>query len=282
MPLEAVLLVVGAAFCHGTWNLLLKSSPRRLELWPRALTVGLLLTSVVLFIYPIHEVPALGWTMIVLSGLFETGYVFALSAAYGAGDLSLVYPIARGTAPIVVTPLAVMLLGERPSLAGLTGIALVVAGIGGSYAGGLRAATMGGHRQAVGLAVLTGIMTAGYSLVNKIGVRLVPVPLYGFLVFLVNVVCLLLVLGWRGQLSLGGPGQWPRVVVVGVLMMASYLAVLLAMALAPVSYVVAAREISIVVGAVLGVMVLGEREAPARIAGAVVIFLGLLVLAGSR
>jgi len=282
MPLEAVLLVVGAAFCHGTWNLLLKSAPRRLELWPRALTVGLLLTSVVLFVYPVREVSALGWSMILLSGLFETGYVFALSAAYGAGDLSLVYPIARGTAPLVVTPLAVMLLGEQPSLAGLTGIALVVAGIGGSYASGLRAATMGGHRQAVGLAVLTGIMTAGYSLVNKVGVRLVPVPLYGFLVFLVNVVCLLLVLGWRGQLSLSGPGQWARVVVVGVLMMASYLAVLLAMALAPVSYVVAAREISIVVGAMLGVMVLGESEAPARIAGAVVIFLGLLVLAFSR
>jgi drug/metabolite transporter (DMT)-like permease len=237
----------------------------------------------VLLVHPLGEVSWFGWAMILLSGLFETGYVFSLAAAYRAGELSLVYPLARGTAPLVVTPLAAAMFGDRPSASGLVAIVLVVTGIYASYARGLRSAGAPGSRRAAGLAVLTGVMTAGYSLVNSVGVRSVPVPLYGFLVFVVNVVLLCLVLRWRGlPILVAGRGPWIRTTAIGVLMMAAYLAVLLAMSQAPVSYVVAGREVSIVVGAVLGVVVLGERDVRARLAGAVLIFLGLVVLALSR
>ena len=283
MPFGAVLLVLGAALCHSTWNLLLKRTSRPLDLWPRALLTGVVLTSPVLFVHPLREVSTLGWTMIVLSGLFETGYVFSLAAAYRAGELSLVYPLARGTAPLVVTPLAAAMFGERPSASGLVAIVLVVTGIYASYARGLRSASAPGSRRAAGLALLTGVMTAGYSLVNSVGVRHVPVALYGFLVFVVNVALLCLVLRWRGQPSFkGGRGAWVRTTAIGVLMMTAYLAVLLAMSQAPVSYVVAGREVSIVVGALLGVVVLGERDGRARLGGALLIFLGLVVLALSR
>ena len=284
MPLAALLLVLGAAFCHSGWNLLVKSDARRLEIQSGALVVGTLLCLPVVLVYSLGEISAAAWTVILVSGVLETSYVFALTAAYGAGDLSLVYPVARGIAPVLVAPLAVAFLGERLSAQGLAGIALVVVGIFLSHGAVGGAAALRANRRALGWALLTGAFTCGYSLVNKVGVRLVPVPLYAFLVFFVDAVLIHLVRWVRGG---GAPpvrreAPWGRIVVVGVLMMAAYLAVLGAMARAPVSYVVAGREVSIVVAAVLGAVVLGERHSAVRIVGAGVIFAGLCVMALAR
>src|SRR2546429_233107 len=136
MPLAALLLVLGAAVCHSAWNLLVKTDARRLQIQSGALVVGVVLCSPALLIHPLTEVSRSAWAAILLSGVFETAYVFALTAAYGAGDLSLVYPVARGTPPLLVVPLAVVLLGERPSAQGLAGIGLVVVGICARRAGG--------------------------------------------------------------------------------------------------------------------------------------------------
>src|SRR2546430_10953419 len=135
MPLAALVLVLGAAVCHSAWNLLVKSDARRLEIQSGALIVGAVLCSPVLLIYPLSGVSGVAWGVILLSGLLETAYVFALSAAYGAGDLSLVYPVARGTPPLLVVPLAIVLLGERPAWQGLVGIGLVVLGIAAGHGG---------------------------------------------------------------------------------------------------------------------------------------------------
>ena len=264
---------------------MLKTEPRRLEVMWGAMGVGVLCVSPVLLMHPLTALSPATWALVLLSGLFETAYVLALSAAYGAGDLSVVYPIARGTAPVLVTPLAIAVLGERPSALGIVGIALVVFGIFASQGMSSRVSPFApAARRAVGLAVLTGVMTAGYSLVNKVGVSLAPPILYAALVFLVNTVLTWLVMWWRS-------GQaWPlsrdlrpwRLVTVGLLMMAAYMAVLTAMSLAPVSYVVAARETSIVVGALLGALILKERHPATRIAGAIVIFAGVLLISLSR
>jgi drug/metabolite transporter (DMT)-like permease len=285
MPLAALLLVLGAAVCHSAWNLLVKTDARRLEIQSGALVVGVVLCAPALVIHPLTDVSRTAWGAILLSGVFETAYVFALTAAYGAGDLSLVYPVARGTAPLLVVPLAIVLLGERPSAQGLAGIGLVVVGIYASHTGliGGRPAARANGR-ALALALLTGVFTAGYSLVNKLGVSLVPVPLYAFLVFGVDAALIHLVRWVRGGLTppLGHDAPWGRTVAVGVLMLAAYLAVLAAMAMAPVSYVVAAREVSVVVTAALGALVLREPHSAARIAGAAVIFAGLVVIALAR
>lgn len=285
MQLAALVLVIGAAVCHSAWNLLVKTDARRLEIQSGALIVGVLLCSPVLLIYRLADVSRPAWEVIFVSGLFETAYVFALTAAYGAGDLSLVYPVARGTPPILVVPLAIILLDERPSWQGLAGIGFVVLGIYASHAGlsGSRLARPG-NRRALWLALLTGVFTASYSLVNKLGVTLVPVPLYAFLVFVVDAALIHLVQWVRGGLTLplGRDAPRGRTVAVGVLMMAAYLAVLAAMAMAPVSYVVATREVSVVVTAVLGAFVLRERHSATRIAGAVVIFAGLVLIALAR
>ena len=285
MSLAALLLVLGAAVCHSAWNLLVKSDARRLEIQSGALVVGVVVCSPIVLIYPLTAVSPAAWGVILLSGVFETAYVLGLTAAYGAGDLALVYPVARGTPPLLVVPLAILLFDERLSPQGLAGIGLVVLGIYATHAGLAGGSGRGQpNRRALALALLTGACTAGYSLVNKLGVELVPVPLYAILVFFVDALLIHLVLWARGGLA------WPfrrhaprgRMVVVGVLMMSAYLAVLAAMARAPVSYVVAAREVSIVVAAVLGVLVLHERHSAGRIAGAAVIFAGLVVIALAR
>src|SRR5262245_11199354 len=284
MPLDALGIVLIAALCHSTWNLLLKSEPRRLQVQSGALAVGVLLASPVVFFYPLGTVSQAAWVVIVLSALFETAYVFALTAAYGAGDLSLVYPVARGTAPLVVTPLAVAMLGENLSRPGVAGIVLIVAGIWVSHLGA--AANQPGHtsRRALALAVFTGLMTAGYSLVNKIGVTLVPVPLYAFLVFVINVALIHLALALRclRPWLLLRYLPWARTLAVGLLMMAAYLGVLVAMTKAPVAYVVAAREVSIPLAALLGWLLLGEGNSGSRLVGAVVIFAGLVVMGVGR
>jgi drug/metabolite transporter (DMT)-like permease len=284
MPLAAVVLVLGAALVHGLWNLILKREGGRAVVMLGALVVGVLFTAPVLAFYPIADVPLEGWLLVLLAAAFETGYVVALSAAYGVGDLSLVYPVARGTAPIVVAPLAMLLLGERPSVQGLIGIALVVLGIFGSHLPSLRGVGLAPEaRRALGLAFVTGLMTAGYSIVNKVGVGLVPVPVYSASVFALNAALFALILRHRGErLASVRAMPWRPTIAMGVLMMLSYMAILLAMSMAPVMYVVAAREVSIVVGAALGAVALRERHPVARVAGAIVIFAGVAVLALAR
>src|SRR5260370_26868440 len=186
MPLAGLLLVRGAAFCHSGWSLLVKSDARRLEIQSGALVVGTLLCAPVVLVYSLGEISAAAWTVILVSGVLETSYVFALTAAYGAGDLSLVYPVARGIAPVLVAPLAVAFLGERLSAQGLAGIALVVVGIFLSHGAVGGPAALRANRRALGWALLTGAFTCGHSLVNQVGVRLVPVPPYAFLVFFVD------------------------------------------------------------------------------------------------
>ncbi len=284
MSPTALLLVLLAALCHSAWNLIVKSDARRLEIQSGALVVGTLLCAPVLLFHPPWFLPPLAWAVVVVSALFESAYVLALTSAYGAGDMSLVYPVARGTGTVLVAPLAVLLLGERPSVQGALGIGLVVIGIFLSHGALAGWAAARAHRRAVGWALLTGAMIAGYSLVNKVGVTLVPVPLYAFLVFLADAVLVRLVRRWRGGSlpALRRDAPWGRIVAVGVLMMGAYLAVLVAMSQAPVSYVVATREISVVVAALLGALVLHERHSAARVAGAVVIFGGLCAIALAR
>ena len=289
MPPTALLLVLGAAVCHSVWNLLIKAEPRRVEAQFGAITVGAVMAAPVLLVYSIESVPAFGWLLVVVSALFETAYVFALSAAYGAGDLSVVYPVARGTAAFVVAPLAVVLLGERLSIPGMLGIALVVLGIAvHSTEDRRRAPSTGGAPALAGpafrLAVLTGLMTAGYSLVNKVGVTAVPVLLYGFLVFALDAVFMnaVLIAQRRASWPLRPGGPWRVTIVVGLLMIAAYFAVLSAMARAPVAYVVAGREVSIVIATALGTLLLGEGRSAVRLSGAFVIFLGLVLIALSR
>jgi drug/metabolite transporter (DMT)-like permease len=284
----ALLLVLLAALCHSAWNLIVKTDARRLEIQSGALVVGTLVCAPVLFFYSPWTLPPQAWVAIAVSALFESAYVLALTSAYAAGDISLVYPVARGTGTVLVAPLAVLLLGERLSPQGVIGIALVVGGIFLSHGlgrGALHGRAVGrGQHRALAWALLTGVFIASYSLVNKVGVTLAPAPLYAFLVFLADAVLVRSIQPWWGAAppALRRDAPWGRMIVVGVLMMGAYLAVLVAMSQAPVSYVVATREVSVVLAALFGALVLRERRSAARVAGAVVIFGGLCAIALAR
>ncbi len=275
-----------AAACHTTWNLIFKAQSDRAEVSLGALIVGVVLLSPVFAVYPLRDVSLEAWGLILLSGVFETAYVIALTAAYQAGDLSLVYPIARGTPALIVVPLSVVLLGESLSATGLLGIVLVIVGIVAAHLperAALGAQASGDRTRAVGLALLTGLTICGYSIINKLGVQRVPVPLYAVLVFAVDALLLAIVLRVRGPLRWPlAPGRWKPAFVIGALMIGAYAAVLAAMTQAPLAYVVAARETGIVMTTAAGVLFLGERVAWLRIAGAASIFGGLVAIALSR
>src|SRR2546426_11566304 len=100
MPLAALLLVLGAAVCHSVWNLLVKSDARRLEIQSGALLVGVVLCSPALLIYPLTAVSPAAWGAVLVSGLFEAGYGFALPPGHRAGRPSPRFPAARGTPPL--------------------------------------------------------------------------------------------------------------------------------------------------------------------------------------
>jgi uncharacterized membrane protein len=283
MSPTALLLVLLAALCHSGWNLIVKTDPRRLEIQAGALWVGALICAPVLYFHSPWDLPPQAWVAVAISAALESAYVLALTSAYAAGDMSLVYPVARGSGSVLVPPLAVLLLGERLSWQGIVGIGLVVIGIFLSHGALTGWAAARAHRPALGWALLTGLLIASYSLVNKVGVSLVPVPLYAFLVFLADAVIVRAV-QWRMGAApvFRREAPWGRMAAVGVLMMGAYLAVLVAMAHAPVSYVVAAREVSVVVAALIGVLLLHERHSLARVVGAVVIFGGLCAIALAR
>jgi drug/metabolite transporter (DMT)-like permease len=289
MTALALGLIMVAALFHASWNFCTKRSDDKLAfLWLAGMAGLLLLFPVVLALTERWSWPASVWIGMAASALVRSAYFASLGAAYTRGDLSLVYPMARGIAPVFVPPLAILLLGERVSLTGGLGIAAVALGV---YVLHLPAldvrALLAPVRSLtaahVGFAVLTGLMTATYSIIDKRNMSLGVDPvLYAYLTIpgaaaLLGPVLLrrraAVVLEWRAHAS--------AIATVGVLMTAGYFLVLLAMRLAPVSYVAAAREIAIVFGTILGSVLLRERYLSPRVAGATLIVVGVVLLAST-
>jgi drug/metabolite transporter (DMT)-like permease len=231
-----------------------------------------------------QPVQPLGWTIVTLSAVLEAGYYWSLAQAYRYGDLSQVYPIARGTAPLLVPLLATVFLGERPSAMTIAGIVVVVGGVllllvpAVDWAG-LRTLLRGSRGTLY--ALLTGGIIATYSIVDKRGVALISPPLYAYLLFTGLTVALLpLVLPQRAAVR----SEWRRhrgpILAVGVLTPLAYGLVLVALTITPVSSVAAAREVSVVIAAVLGALLLHEPYGLRRVlaSSGIAVGLGLLVL----
>jgi drug/metabolite transporter (DMT)-like permease len=286
MPLQSLLLLGLAAGVHSTWNLLAKRArDPQVFLW-----LGLV-GSLVLFLLPVSlvavPVPPALWGIILLSGLLEAGYFVLLGSAYQRADLSLVYPLARGSAPLFVTLFALTFLGERATLPGIAGILVIVGGIYTVHltsldGRGLRAPLWALRRErASHLALLVGVTIASYSVVDKVGVRSVPPFQYLYLVFVVTGVALAPYMLTVRRAAI--PREWQAhkaaIVLVAILSVGAYLLVLLALTRSPVSYVAAVREVAVVAGAVLGTIVLREPFGAAKILGAVLLFAGILCIA---
>jgi drug/metabolite transporter (DMT)-like permease len=263
-----VLLALGGALLHAAWNLRLKTSANPLRVAAVAMPLGTLAaTPFVLVAWLAAGRPSLpwsGWALAGLSGLVELGYFHALSRAYRGGDVSSVYPVARGTAPVLATLAGLTLLGEWLSAPQVVGVLALIAGI-------WLARPPTGSRAALLPALLTGVLIATYTTIDRLGVRLGPFWLYAWAVFVATSLWLL---PWaRG-------GIMGEAAPVGLLTIGAYGLVLAALSLAPLALIAPLRETGVAVVALWGVLRLGEREAaPLKLGGAALVLAGAALLA---
>jgi uncharacterized membrane protein len=218
----------------------------------------------------------------VATGLIHAAYFWFMGGAYQRGDLSMVYPLARGSGPLFVPILAMVLLREEVSALGMAGIALIVGGI---YCVHLRAFSASAFlepfralRGGASLwALLTGLSIAAYTLVDKVGVALVYPVVYIYGMFLITWLTLTpwILLRERSFLA----AEWRRhtgpIFIVGFLSGFTYLMVLFALQISKVSYVAAVREVSIILSAYLGIVWLGEKHGRQKLVGAILTPRGL-------
>lgn len=316
MPTLAIVLVLVAAVLHAGWNVLLKTSEDPLWTAVRLQAIGsAILVPIGISAWLANGQPAIPADAIWLavgSGGLEAVYFVCLSSAYRRGDLSLVYPLARGSAPLLAVLVGLTLLGERLEPLALAGVGCLLVGIL-LVSRPWRALRAAGaeHRGAIGFALATGASIAAYSAIDRIGVRLTEPWLYGSILAVVATATLAttVVVGRRAGVLAPAPRQAPeqppgssgaaiahrtpgisvrfaRDAVAGVLSLGAYLLVLFAYAIAPLAAVAPLRESGIVLAAAWGAMRLGEtagrREAMTRIAAAALVVVGAVMLAVAR
>jgi drug/metabolite transporter (DMT)-like permease len=282
----ALTLVVAAAVCHAFWNALAKRARQPLVfLWSSVTVATLTLAVPSLALLTVDAVRAASPFLAASVGL-HAFYFYALSASYGAGDFSRVYPIARGLGVALVPVVAYVAFGERLTPLGIVGIALVITGI---VAINLlpRASAARGRPWRLGAgtgwALLTGLTITAYSVTDKAGVaRLHPVP-YIALMGIGTVVALVPAVGRRlPALREEWRVNWRAILAASSTNLTSYLLVLFAFRLSKAGYVVAARELSIVFSALLGSIWLGEGRLAPLLAAAVVVVIGIGCVAMAR
>ena len=286
----ALLIVLVAAFLHAFWNYLTKRSRNKIVfIWWAILFSTILFFPMFLYFWPAVTITSTGWVCIAATGIFHALYFWFMGGAYERGDLSVVYPLARGSGPLTVPILAVLLLHEQLSLSGVSGIILVIVGIFSIHLRSLSTKSLLepflAMRGGASLwAFCTGATIAGYSLVDKIGVNLVYPPVYIYLMFVITLLLLSPYVLVKERLDL--KKEWDinkiTILVVGFLDLFTYLLILFALQISKVSYVAAIREVSIVFSALIGIILLQEKNAPQKLLGAVLISLGVALIGLSR
>lgn len=219
-----------------------------------------------------------------LSGALEVAYLWLLSTAYRQGELSVVYPIARGSAPLLAVIAGLVVLGERLAPAQLAGVALLLIGI-------LAVTLPQTSGRATLPALLTGVAIATYTSIDRVGVRLVSPWLYGWLLVTLMAIGATATVwlasrfgGHAAPTASSAPSSaslsWRQAAVVGLFMWTAYLLVLFALSIAPLSVVAPVRETAVVAVAVWGVWKLHERKgAWLKVLGAAATLLGVALLA---
>lgn len=276
MPLAVLPLVLLAAVFHAAWNALLKASENPLALAARAMTLGTMVTlppvAIAWLLNGRPGLPASGWLIVIASAALELVYFITLSTAYQRGELSVVYPVARGTAPLLAVLVGVLLLSERLHAPAAVGVIALLAGIWAVR----RPANAG---SALGPALLTGVLIAAYTSFDRIGVRLGPPWLYGWLLWLFTAVLLVAYTTIRRVPGSRLADEPAMSFGVGVLMIAAYFMILFALSVAPLAIIAPLRESAIVLVTAWGIWRLGERRgAWLRVAGALAIVGGIALL----
>jgi drug/metabolite transporter (DMT)-like permease len=280
-------LVVLAALSHAAWNVLAKTAGGGATfVWlfsALAAAIWLPVAAIALIVDPHPAVGLEGIAFMAGSGALHALYFLLLQRGYREGDLSLVYPLARGTGPLLSTLAALVIFAERPSALALAGGAIIVAAVLSlaGAGGGMRTAA-GDRRRAVSFAVLTGVAIASYTLWDKQAVGplgIEPVVYYWGTNVAETALLTALVAHRRAEVRSTWAAYRRQAIGVAVLSPLAYVLILFALAHAPVSYVAPARELSILVGAIAGTTVLAEGHRRRRLLAAGAIFAGIVALA---
>lgn len=291
MPVQALWLVVLAGLIHAVWNIAAKKAGGDLRFSAFLSLVILVVWSPVGLPLALAQVPTWGWqpwAAVVASAAAHTVYFTLLLRGYRLSDLTVVYPLARGSGPLLTAIVAVVWLGELLSPAALAGVAAVVAGVfliaGGPGIWRRSQEPLQSQRLRVGLfyGLATGACIAAYTVIDGVAVRhlhVAPilVSYMGNLVRLAGMAPVLLRdpaatrVQWRAQ--------WKYALFVGTVSPVSYVLVLYAVQMAPLSHVAPAREVSMLFAALIGGQLLGEGDRGLRLLGAACIAVGVMALA---
>jgi len=279
----AITLVLCAAFLHATWNYLAKRCYGGIPfVWLYSLIAAIIYAPLIVILFLTTPV-MLGVPQLIfigVSSVLQLIYLLLLTRAYQVADLSLVYPLARGTGPMLSTLAAVLIFGERPTPLAVTGAFLIVAGVF-FLTGDPRKLRRAGATPGVILALLTGVTIASYTLWDKQAVSdyYVPPLLLNWGVSLIHSIVLIPVVRPRRE---GIKREWHdhhfRVIGVAILAPLAYILVLTALSFSPVSYVAPMRESSVLIGTILGARLLAEGDTRRRLIGAGIIVVGVIMI----
>lgn len=286
MSIAAVLLILASAFLHAIWNLLAKRAGvgGAVFVWLFTACSSLLLWPVAIAVYLVEK-PDIGWSGfwgMCGTAILHLLYFIVLQRGYRVGDLSLVYPLARGTGLTLSTIMAVVILSERPGPVTIGGLVLVVLGVVLLAWRGKSSESEEKTRAAIKWGILCGTSIGVYSVWDKYMVSGVNVPPVLLELFTGFALCVMLTPhAWNKRdmvRSLWSSHRW-EVIGVAILAPASYILALTAMSFTPLSSVAPSREISILIGAVLGTKFLGERHTTRRLIAAGSMVFGVIAIA---
>ncbi|MGV8969673.1 MAG: EamA family transporter [Microbacteriaceae bacterium] len=282
--MEVILLVAGAAVAHATWNVTMKrvGASGVHFLWLSFAVGAVVYAPFGAWSLATDGTDLLRWMpLAAVSGLFQIGYFLLLQRGYRLGDVSVVYPLARGTGPLLSVIFAIILFGERPGLIALAGALVVVGGV---VVIGLAGDRAGAHKTATGIryGLLIGVLIAGYTLWDSASVTTWGMPVVGLYWGSVLVQCLVLApaaLRHRRVLSVTAKKHGAPAIVVGVLAPLAYILILLAIQQAPISIIAPAREVSVVLVGLAGWLLFKEPHPLQRLLGAGIVLIGVGLLA---
>jgi len=281
MPILALLLLLLSATLHAIWNLLLKRSQEKyIAMGWQVIISGVLALFLLIFTgFP----PRSMWLFAGISMALEAVYFILLSNAYSDHDFSLVYPIARGTAPAFLMLWSVLFLHEKLSIGGILGVGTIVSGmviIGATSLIQNRGSRL--HVRGVIVALAVALIISLYTLIDGTAVKSGPPLPYALTMFMFVPILTTTYnvrrFGWKHFIAAWNGPRIP-LILTAVLGVVSYLLALIAYTLAPLSYSGAIREVSLVIGAFLGWQFLDEKMGGTRLLGSIVIFAGILIIA---
>lgn len=287
MSAQTLALVLAGAVCHALWNIVAKrAAGGLLFIWLFGCVSMVAAAPVALLAWHQHPQAFDGWMWLaaLTSALLHLVYSLALQKGYRVADFAVVYPMARGTGPLLAVLGAVALLGELPSVLGWLGVALVLAGVFMTSGGAAGIAGSGDARRRRGVlwGGLTGLCIAGYTVVDGWAVKslgMAPVLFYAAGLGFRTVLLAPWVLPRRALLA----AQWRQyrtaILLIGLLSPLAYCLVLFAVQSAPLSYVAPVREMSMLIGTLVGARLLKESLKPSQVLGAALMLLGVAGLA---